>query len=615
MSLSSSDSSKGFTLVELIIVIGMIGVLAGVVITVLNPSLQRQRAKEVIRIENVAKIAQALEAYNAAEEGYPISQDAFISSGYIKSWPSETGVTYRYNYICEGSFCIGCIDVPMASDPTRYYKYVTNWDEYLTGGTASMPKVVLKYCSNTQTCDTNDIGTCLTLDQPTPTPIPIDTAAPVRSNGYPTTGTTLPSTTTSTLVKLNTDENATCKYILNPGQPYSAMTAIFDGAGTTLHTVMYPVANNSTYDFYVKCSDSAGNVNTDDYQISFSVAAPADTTPPVRSNQSPTPGSSFPGGTTSVVVSLNTNEKAACKYSKTPGVAYASMPFYFTTTGSTSHSFTYSGLTSGQYDLYVRCSDSPGNVNTDDLMYSFKILTAADTTPPVRSGGQPTGTLPDTTTNIFVSVNTNENATCKYSTVPGMSYGSMTLTFTTTGGTFHNFGYSVSPGRTYNFYVRCSDTAGNANPDDYLITFSTASADTTPPVRTNGYPPTGTLLAYTTTQVQISLQTDENANCKYATSAGISYSVMTYFSTTGSDIHRTTINTISGTTYNIYVKCSDMRGNINMDDFLISFSVDSAPPPPPAPSCSSQGGTCLVKGSVCSGKWVTASDCSYCCIP
>jgi hypothetical protein len=34
-------------------------------------------------------------------------------------------------------------------------------------------------------------------------------------------------------------------------------------------------------------------------------------------------------------------------------------------------------------------------------------------------------------------------------------------------------------GTTYNYYVRCQDTAGNANPDDYLITFSVASAGTT----------------------------------------------------------------------------------------------------------------------------------------
>ena len=58
--------------------------------------------------------------------------------------------------------------------------------------------------------------------------------------------------------------------------------------------------------------------------------------------------------------------------------------------------------------------------------------------------------------------------------------------------------------------------------------------DTTPPVRSNGLP-TGTLAAGTT-QTTLSLATNENATCRYATTAGVAYASMTNtFTTTGGD--------------------------------------------------------------------------------
>lgn len=107
-----------------------------------------------------------------------------------------------------------------------------------------------------------------------------------------------------------------------------------------------------------------------------------------------------------------------------------------------------------------------------------------DTTAPVRSNGAPSGTLSSGTTGATLSLTTNENATCRYSTTSGVAYASMTHTFATTGGTSHAEAVTgLTDGTAYAYYVRCSDTAGNANTDDYAITFSVASPppDTTPP--------------------------------------------------------------------------------------------------------------------------------------
>jgi hypothetical protein len=99
-----------------------------------------------------------------------------------------------------------------------------------------------------------------------------------------------------------------------------------------------------------------------------------------------------------------------------------------------------------------------------------------DTTPPVRSSGSPSGTLPAGTTQTTISLSTNENATCKYSTIANTSYASMSNTFSTTGTINHSATITgLQNSQTYSYYIRCLDTSNNANPDDYTISFSVSS--------------------------------------------------------------------------------------------------------------------------------------------
>ena len=108
-----------------------------------------------------------------------------------------------------------------------------------------------------------------------------------------------------------------------------------------------------------------------------------------------------------------------------------------------------------------------------------------DTTAPILSNGQPTGQLSAGTTQTTLSLTTNEQATCKYSTTANVAYSSMTNSFTTTGSTSHSTTISgLTNGITKTYYVRCKDNAGNANTNDYPIIFSVASTTTPPPVLT-----------------------------------------------------------------------------------------------------------------------------------
>src|SRR5881396_1561119 len=102
----------------------------------------------------------------------------------------------------------------------------------------------------------------------------------------------------------------------------------------------------------------------------------------------------------------------------------------------------------------------------------------SDTTPPGRSDGSPTGTLPAGPTSTTLSLNTDEAATCRYSTTAGVAYSRMKDTFATTGGISHATAVGgLQDGTTFTFYVRCRDLSRNAIPDDYPIRFSVQSGD------------------------------------------------------------------------------------------------------------------------------------------
>lgn len=113
---------KGFTLIELLIVVSVIGILSAVLLSIINPTRQRNRASEVVNAEAVRKVASAVEAFTSANGRYPTDTEcnSFTPTGevgddkcggYLSSWPrdQQTGVAE-----------IGYVNV----DPLNYYIYV-----------------------------------------------------------------------------------------------------------------------------------------------------------------------------------------------------------------------------------------------------------------------------------------------------------------------------------------------------------------------------------------------------------------------------------------------------------------------------------------------------------
>jgi len=106
-----NERNRGFTLIELVIVIGILGILVAVVITVLNPKHYLAKSRDARRQSDLKMIQAALEAYYSQNNKYPqITTDFKFGSpwsGYLATVPQDpqnivgdpTSPTYCYELI------------------------------------------------------------------------------------------------------------------------------------------------------------------------------------------------------------------------------------------------------------------------------------------------------------------------------------------------------------------------------------------------------------------------------------------------------------------------------------------------------------------------------------
>lgn len=81
------SSSKGFTLLELLVVIGIIGLLASIL--VLNLTSARRRARDTKRVADVRNLQTAAEDYFGKNGRYPVTIGDLVTNGNIPVWPQD----------------------------------------------------------------------------------------------------------------------------------------------------------------------------------------------------------------------------------------------------------------------------------------------------------------------------------------------------------------------------------------------------------------------------------------------------------------------------------------------------------------------------------------------
>ncbi len=417
----------------------------------------------------------------------------------------------------------------------------------------------------------------------------------MRSSGSPSG--TLAAGTTQTTLSLATNENATCRYATTAGVAYSSMPNTFTTTGGQAHSrTVSGLTNGGSYSYFVRCQDAAGNANTNDFTISFSVAQP--TTVGLVAAYSFNEGS----GTSAADASGNGHSGAISGATwSTQGkfgnaLAFDGVNDWVTvnatsllnlTTAMTLEAWVFPTTTSGVRDILIKEGTNAdiynlyarnwrGRPEANVLVGGANRVaegTAAQA-PAANVWTHVAGTYDGTTLRLFI--NGVQAASVNRSGPIATSTGPLRIGGNSLWGEF--FQGRIDEVRIYNRALTQAEIQTDMN-----TPVGGGSSDTTPPLRTNGSP-SGTLAAGTT-QATLSLTTNENATCRYATTPGVAYASMpNTFSTTGGTAQSTTVSgLITGGSYSYFVRCQDSAGNANPDDFTISFSVgqgtqDTVPP-------------------------------------
>lgn len=127
MNKQNRTTQKGFTLIELMLVVLIIGVLSGIMLSVINiPGIQ-SKSRDAKRIGDIKKIQTALELYFSDSRGYPSASSAWVnvntlaslSPSYINKIPVDPksgnapagvscfGGVVAYGYYYKTNTCVG----------------------------------------------------------------------------------------------------------------------------------------------------------------------------------------------------------------------------------------------------------------------------------------------------------------------------------------------------------------------------------------------------------------------------------------------------------------------------------------------------------------------------
>lgn len=131
--------NSGFTLVELLLVVSIIGILSGVVINVVNSDRQKKVAQDAVKKSTLDKLVTGVQSYYAIEGKYPVDEsvdgnpmndgaagDDSLVKIYITVWPDNATDFYKYKTSADGKTFQ--IYIAKSTNSNNYFKYSSDWD-------------------------------------------------------------------------------------------------------------------------------------------------------------------------------------------------------------------------------------------------------------------------------------------------------------------------------------------------------------------------------------------------------------------------------------------------------------------------------------------------------
>ena len=100
---ASAGKQKGFTLLELLVVIGIIGLLASIL--VLNLTSARRRARDTKRVADIRNLQTATEDYYGKNGRYPATIADLVTNGNIPVWPLDPLAPPGTSCVGNSDFC------------------------------------------------------------------------------------------------------------------------------------------------------------------------------------------------------------------------------------------------------------------------------------------------------------------------------------------------------------------------------------------------------------------------------------------------------------------------------------------------------------------------------
>ncbi len=145
---ADNTGSTGFTLIEVLIVIGLIGILSAAFLVLVNPKAQLEKARDSQRRSHLRQIQSALEVYRADCGAYPDSLGTSLTAScnsssvtYMQTVPTDPSTGSSYYYCTTAGLC--------ASSTSLYSLYACIENASDTGDSLDGPPLSLGCPSGT----------------------------------------------------------------------------------------------------------------------------------------------------------------------------------------------------------------------------------------------------------------------------------------------------------------------------------------------------------------------------------------------------------------------------------------------------------------------------------